>query len=211
MNLASQTTRSLLSNLSLETFGFSRVAVVLTGSAGTQVMPYWLDWAQSAAPQTEFRVIMRKSAYQFITRHNIESRLRTRIQEDRWQEEIIASHIELGEWADLMLIYPATLGYSSKLARGLADSPSLVAALSTRATVCVAPSLPPRSKGNPIVEETLRLLREPDNFVVFDPVPGPSESSDIDHAWIPPTFPEVLRQLERRRAALETQTSPRTA
>lgn len=186
-------------DLSLESFGYSRVALVLTGSAVTQVMPYWIDWARSAAPDTEFRVIMRESAGRFITRHSIESRLRSRVQSDSWGEEIVAAHIHLAEWADLILVYPATLDYASRLAHGITDSPSLLAAMSTEAQVCIAPALPPRSIGNPIVAETLRRLRSPENFLVIDPVPGPSESSDVALAWVPPPFPAVLRRLEKER------------
>ncbi len=94
-------------------------------------------------------------------------------------EELIAAHIDLAEWADLILVYPATLDYSSRLAHGIADSPSLLAAMTTEAQVCIAPALPPRALANPIVAETLRKLRMPENFLVIDPVPGPSESSDV--------------------------------
>lgn len=200
-----------ISDLTLEEFGYARVAIVLTGSAMTQVMPYWIEWARAAAPNTEFRVIARDGAYRFTTRHNLESRLRAHVQDDVWGEEIIASHIELAEWADLLLIYPATLGYASRLAHGITDSPSTLAALSTEAVVCIAPALPPRSKGNPIVEETLRKLREPENFVVIDPVPGPSESSDTALAWIPPTLPAVLKHLEEFRLSCTETKQARSA
>ncbi|PPG63417.1 MULTISPECIES: flavoprotein [unclassified Rathayibacter] len=190
-----------LSDLSLGRFGYSRVALVLTGSAMTQVMPYWIQWARAAAPATEFRVLVRDSAYRFTTRHNLESRLRGRIQDDRWDDEIVVAHVDLAEWADLILIYPATLDYASRLAHGITDSPSLLAALTTEAPVCIAPSLPPRALGNPVVESTLALLREPANFTVIDPVPGPSESSDTALAWVPPAFPAVLRHLESLRRA----------
>lgn len=192
-----------LTDLSLGRFGFDRVALVLTGSAMTQVMPYWIEWARLSAPDTEFRVIVRDSVYRFTTRHSLESRLRGRVIADRWEDEITAAHVELAEWAELILIYPATLDYASHLAHGITDSPSLLAALSTEARVCIAPSLPPRSRGNTIVESTLELLRRPTNFTLIDPVPGPSESSDTAQAWVPPAFPSVLRRLEADRLAGE--------
>ncbi|MHA7248806.1 flavoprotein [Arthrobacter tecti] len=197
--------------MTLDKFGYARVVIVLTGSAMTQVMPYWIDWARSTAPGTTFRVIARDSVYRFTTRHNIESRLRSQVQNDRWEDEIIASHVELAEWADLILIYPATLDYASRLAHGITDSPSLLAALSTEAVVCIAPALPPRAWGNPVVNETFRLLRQPENFIVIDPVPGPSESSDSALAWIPPALPIVLRTLEERRTRNEPPVAARSA
>lgn len=199
MTTQSQKTRVLQQDFILENFGYSRVALVLTGSAVTHAMPYWIRWAREALPDTEFRIIMRESAYRFVTRHGIESSSRSKIQDDLWGEEIIAEHIELAEWAELILIYPATLDYSSRLAHGITDSPSLLAAISTDAQVCIAPSFPPRSEEHPIVMETLEKLRAPSNFLVIDPVPGPSESSDIDLAWIPPSFFTVLKEIEDHR------------
>lgn len=210
MTTTDSTPRSAWSDLTLKSFGFSHVALVLTGSAVTQVMPHWISWARSAAPNTEFRVIMRESAYRFATRHSIESRLRARIHPDKWEDELIASHVELAEWAELILIYPATLDYASRLAHGIADSPSLLAALTTKAQVGIAPAFPPRAIGNPLVVETLTRLRAPENFVVVDPVPGPSESSDIALAWVPPPFPAVLRRMEKERRLLRHVASDET-
>ncbi|MBT2584972.1 flavoprotein [Arthrobacter sp. ISL-95] len=199
MTTTDSSPRPIWADLTLEAFGYSKVALILTGSAVTQVMPFWIEWAVSAAPETEFKVIMRDSAQRFITRHSIESRLKSRVQADSWGEELIAAHIELAEWADLILVYPATLDYSSRLAHGIADSPSLLAAMTTEAQVCIAPALPPRALENPIVSETLKKLRMPENFLVIDPVPGPSESSDVALAWVPPSFPAVMRRLEEER------------
>ncbi|GAA1408554.1 hypothetical protein AUR04nite_34130 [Glutamicibacter uratoxydans] len=187
-------------DLSLEKFEFCKVAVVLTGSTMTQIMPFWMDWVREAAPNTEFRVIMRESAKRFATKHGFEARMRTRVQQDEWSDEVIAAHIELAEWADLILIYPATLDYISRLANGITDSPSLLAALTTNAPVCIAPALPPRAMNNEIVRGTLEKLRAPSNFMVIDPVPGNSESSEVTHAWVPPAFPDVLRKIEAFRS-----------
>lgn len=188
-------------DFSLPSFGYSKVALVLTGSAVTQVMPYWIEWARKTLPETEFRIIMRESAYRFVTRHSIESSARSRIQNDTWTDEIIAEHIDIAEWADLILIYPATLDYVSRLAHGITDSPSLLAAFATNAQVCVAPAFPPRSHGHPTINAIMEKLRAPDNYQVIDPIPGPSESSDTALAWVPPTFVSVLRQIEARRLA----------
>ncbi len=204
MATTKQQPKSLWSNLTLDSFGYSRVAVVLTGSNVTQVMPYWIEWAQEAAPDTEFRVIMRETAHRFITRNSIESRLRKRVADDSWGDQLIAEHIELAEWAELIVIYPATLDYCSRLAHGISDSPSILAALSTHAAVAVAPALPPRALDNPVTSSVLDRLREPTNFLLIDPVPGPSESSDIALAWVPPPFPAVLRAAESFREAQAT-------
>lgn len=84
MTTTDSSPRPIWADLTLEAFGYSKVALILTGSAVTQVMPFWIEWAVSAAPETEFKVIMRDSAQRFITRHSIESRLKSRVQADSW-------------------------------------------------------------------------------------------------------------------------------
>ncbi len=51
------------------------------------------------------------------------------------------SHVDLGLWADLYLIAPATANSIAKMANGIADNLLLTAYLSTRCPVFVAPSM----------------------------------------------------------------------
>jgi len=51
------------------------------------------------------------------------------------------SHIELGIWADLMLIAPATANTIAKMAHGIADNLLLTTYLSVRCPVMVAPAM----------------------------------------------------------------------
>lgn len=51
------------------------------------------------------------------------------------------SHIELGIWADLMLIAPATANTIAKMANGIADNLLLTTYLSVRCPVMVAPAM----------------------------------------------------------------------
>jgi phosphopantothenoylcysteine decarboxylase/phosphopantothenate--cysteine ligase len=51
------------------------------------------------------------------------------------------SHIELGLWADLFLIAPATANSIAKMANGIADNLLLATCLSARCPVFIAPSM----------------------------------------------------------------------
>ncbi len=51
------------------------------------------------------------------------------------------SHVDLGLWADLYLIAPATANSIAKMANGIADNLLLTTYLSARCPVFVAPSM----------------------------------------------------------------------
>ena len=69
------------------------------------------------------KVIMSKSACQFVTPLTFQALSRNDVYTDTFDEknsEVIA-HIDLADWADLVLIAPATANIIGKLANGIAD------------------------------------------------------------------------------------------
>jgi phosphopantothenoylcysteine decarboxylase/phosphopantothenate--cysteine ligase len=51
------------------------------------------------------------------------------------------SHVDLGLWADLMIVAPATASTLGKMAHGIADNMLITTYLSMKAPVCVAPAM----------------------------------------------------------------------
>jgi len=51
------------------------------------------------------------------------------------------SHVDLGQWADLMVIAPATASTLGKMANGIADNMLITTYLSMKAPVMVAPAM----------------------------------------------------------------------
>lgn len=82
------------------------------------------------------KVIMTKSATEIITPKTLETLSRNRVITDMWErsnfEEV--EHISLGEWADLILVCPATYNIVGKVASGIADD-----MLSTVICACTKP------------------------------------------------------------------------
>lgn len=80
-------------------------------------------------------------------------------------------HINLAEWAGVMVIYPATATTLSRIAAG--DCSELVAAVAliTAAPVLLAPSMNPRMYSAPAVRRNLERLRA-DGFALVEPVLG---------------------------------------
>jgi len=81
------------------------------------------------------------------------------------------SHISLGEWADLMVIAPATANTLAKMAHGIADNLLLTTYLSMRAPVCVAPTMDLDMFAHPTTQENLQRLRM-HGVQIIDPESG---------------------------------------
>ncbi|MGL4402236.1 MAG: bifunctional phosphopantothenoylcysteine decarboxylase/phosphopantothenate--cysteine ligase CoaBC [Fusobacteriaceae bacterium] len=82
------------------------------------------------------KVIMTKNATEIITPLTLETLARDRVVVDMWDKNRIyeVEHISLAEWADLMLIAPATYNIVGKVANGIADD-----MLSTVISACTKP------------------------------------------------------------------------
>ncbi len=76
------------------------------------------------------------------------------------------SHVELGLWADLMLIAPATANSIGKMASGLADNLLLTAYLSAKCPVFVAPAMDLDMYAHASVHKNLKQLREYGNYIL---------------------------------------------
>ena len=69
------------------------------------------------------------------------------------------SHVQLGLWADAMLIAPATASTIGKMAHGIADNMLITTYLSMKAPVFVAPAMDLDMYAHPTTQENLATLR----------------------------------------------------
>ncbi len=69
------------------------------------------------------------------------------------------SHVDLGLWADLMLIAPATASTLGKMAHGIADNMLITTYLSMKAPVFVAPAMDLDMFAHPSTQDNLATLR----------------------------------------------------
>ncbi|UQA94428.1 flavoprotein [Streptomyces halobius] len=181
--------------------GLNRLLVVVTGSAYAWSTPYWLELLRQHCPGLEVRVVLTRSAERFVTRQAVSARVDGAVFADTWPEdEAAALHVEWAEWAEAILVYPATLHFMARLALGLADGPALLAAQCTRAPVAVAPALPPGALEGAAVRQHWAALAARPNVVLVPPVAGRSLTTGREDAWVPPPLPEALRLIVEHRA-----------
>ena len=81
------------------------------------------------------------------------------------------SHVDLGLWADALVIAPATASTIGKMAHGVADNMLVTTYLSARAPVFVAPAMDMDMMRHPSTERNLELLRGYGNHII-EPTAG---------------------------------------
>ena len=108
----------------------------------------------------DVRVVMTPLAKQFITPLTMATLSKHPILVEFFDPENGAwnSHISLGEWADCLLIAPATANTLAKMAAGIADNLLLTTYLSARCPVAIAPAMDLDMYAHPATQQNLRTL-----------------------------------------------------
>ncbi|MDR2809382.1 MAG: bifunctional phosphopantothenoylcysteine decarboxylase/phosphopantothenate--cysteine ligase CoaBC [Tannerellaceae bacterium] len=86
------------------------------------------------------------------------------------------SHVDLGLWADVMLIAPATASTIGKMAHGIADNMLVTTYLSCKAPVVIAPAMDLDMFAHPATQQNLSRLRSFGNYII-EPGEGPLASN----------------------------------
>ncbi|BCB03302.1 putative coenzyme A biosynthesis bifunctional protein CoaBC [Bacillus sp. KH172YL63] len=110
----------------------------------------------------EVKVIMTESAKKFVAPLTFQALSRQDVYWDTFDEkdsEKIA-HIDLADWADLVLVAPATANIIGKLANGIADDMISTTILATTADVWIAPAMNVHMYDHPAVKRNLDTLYE---------------------------------------------------
>lgn len=76
------------------------------------------------------------------------------------------SHVDLGLWADAMVIAPLTAATMGKMAHGIADNMLVTTYLSARCPVFVAPAMDLDMFGHPSTQQNLDILKSYGNIVI---------------------------------------------
>ena len=121
----------------------------------------------------EVRVIMTPLAKQFITPLTMATLSKHPILVDFFNPENGEwnSHVSLGEWADMLLIAPATANTLAKMTTGIADNLLLTTYLSARSKVAVAPAMDLDMYAHITTQQNLRTLEER-GVAVIEPAAG---------------------------------------
>lgn len=76
------------------------------------------------------------------------------------------SHVDLGLWADVMVIAPATASTLGKMANGIADNMLITTYLSAKCPVMVAPAMDLDMFAHPSTQRNISILKDYGNIIV---------------------------------------------
>ncbi len=120
----------------------------------------------------EVKVVMSPSATQFITPLTLSTLSKNAVVVDMFPENKNGStnlntwHIDLAQWADLILIAPATVNTIAKIAYGFADNALTTLAAAARSPIVLAPAADVDMYENPTTKENLAKLESLRYYIV---------------------------------------------
>jgi phosphopantothenoylcysteine decarboxylase/phosphopantothenate--cysteine ligase len=125
------------------------------------------------------RCAMTPAAVEFVTPLVLQTLSGEPVRTDLFDpvEEGVIDHVALADWADLLIVAPATANTLAKLACGLADDVVSTVALATRAPLLVAPAMNVNMWQHPATQSNLATLRQRGVCVV-----GP-EAGELACGW----------------------------
>ncbi|MDR2496519.1 MAG: bifunctional phosphopantothenoylcysteine decarboxylase/phosphopantothenate--cysteine ligase CoaBC [Tannerellaceae bacterium] len=116
----------------------------------------------------EAQVVMTPAAKEFIAPLTLSTLSRKAVVSEFFagKDGTWNSHVDLGLWADAMLIAPATASTIGKMANGIADNILITAYLSCKAPVLVAPAMDLDMYAHPATQLNLQRLRSYGNIII---------------------------------------------
>ncbi|TQR17446.1 bifunctional phosphopantothenoylcysteine decarboxylase/phosphopantothenate--cysteine ligase CoaBC [Psychrobacillus soli] len=119
------------------------------------------------------KVIMTKSAMEFVQPLTFQAMSRNDVYFDTFDEKdsSVIAHINLADWADLVIVAPATANVIGKLANGIADDMVTTTLLATTAKVWIAPAMNVHMYENAAVIRNIDQLSK-DGYSFVEPSEG---------------------------------------
>ncbi|MCY7754452.1 bifunctional phosphopantothenoylcysteine decarboxylase/phosphopantothenate--cysteine ligase CoaBC [Bacillus haynesii] len=119
------------------------------------------------------KVIMTKSACEFVSPLTFQALSRNEVYTNTFEEPNprVIAHIDAADWADLVIVAPATANVIGKLASGIADDMLTTTLLATTAPVWIAPAMNVHMYDHPAVQRNISVLYK-DGYRFIEPSEG---------------------------------------
>ena len=148
------------------------VLLAITGSIAAYKSAYLIrEFIKKGA---QVKVIVTESALQFVTKVTLSTLSKNPVYKDFIKNEKTGqwnNHVDLGSWADLMVIAPATANTISDLVSGKGNSFLLTTFLSCNAPVFVAPAMDLDMFKNKSTQSNIKILSER-SVEIIEPTEG---------------------------------------
>ena len=116
----------------------------------------------------EVQVVMTPSAKEFITPVTMSALSGKPVASDFFSanDGTWYSHVDMGQWADLLLIAPATASTLGKMANGICDNLLVTTYMSAKSAVMIAPAMDLDMYSHPANQANIEVLRSFGNIII---------------------------------------------
>lgn len=148
-----------------------KIILCITGSIAAYKAVYLLRGLVKEG--AEVQILMTEAAKEFVTPLTFSSLSGKPVLSDFFARESGSwnSHVELGLWADLFLVVPATAATIGKMANGICDNLVITSYMSAKCPVMIAPAMDLDMFAHASLQENLQKLKSFGNLII-EPTTG---------------------------------------
>ena len=149
------------------------ILVGISGGIAAYKIPELIRLLKKAG--ADVQVTTTKNALEFVTSLTLQTVSGHKVYSDVFAaiNEHSTEHISLPDWADLMIIAPATANVLGKMAHGIADDALTTTFAAMRKPVVIAPAMNDKMYLSPATQQAINTLSEWDNITMLDCADGP--------------------------------------
>ena len=115
----------------------------------------------------EVKVLMTPAAKDFVSPLVLSTLSKNPVLTDMFAENTWANHVQLGRWADVMVMAPLSCNTLAKMAHGICDNLLLSAYLSATCAVMAAPAMDEDMWHHPSTKKNIETLKSFGNHLIF--------------------------------------------
>ena len=148
------------------------ILVGISGGIAAYKIPELIRLLKKAG--AEVQVATTKHALEFVTCLTLQTVSGHKVYSDVFAaiNEHSTEHISLPDWADLMVVAPATANVLCKMAHGIADDALTTTFAAMRKPVVIAPAMNTNMYNSPATQEAIRILAQWENITMLDAASG---------------------------------------
>lgn len=148
------------------------ILVGISGGIAAYKIPELIRQLRKAG--AEVQVTTTKNALEFVTSLTLQTVSGHKVYSDVFAaiNEHSTEHISLPDWADMMLIAPATANLLCKMAHGIADDALTTTFAAMRKPVVIAPAMNTNMYESPATQQAMHQLAQWNNITMLDAANG---------------------------------------
>lgn len=114
----------------------------------------------------EVQIVMTKGAEQFVSALSFSTLSKRKVYSNIFDGDEWNNHVDIGLWADIMIVAPATANTIAKMSTGIADNIVMACYLSAKCPVMIAPAMDLDMWKHPSTQTNIQTLQSYGNQII---------------------------------------------